>query len=97
MLTNEVVKCLDVHLCITDNVGGDILTAIRVVKRANRHIPDAWIFTYYALNLLQLDAETTYLDLSVLPAYKLQVAVRQVAHYVTRSVASAPPFYLHEC
>ena len=86
MLPNEVVKCLDVHLCIADNVGSDIFTAIRIVKRAYRHIPYARIFAYYALHLLQLDAESAYLDQSVLPAHKLQVAVGQVAHHVTGAI-----------
>ena len=90
LLKYEPVEGLDVYLMVAHHVGSYELASACIVKRLHGNVFNAWKLTYNTLHLLQFDAESAYLHLSVFPAHKLYVAVRQVAHHVARSVAPAP-------
>ena len=83
---DEVVERLDVNLLRTDDIGSYVLASVGVVECLHGGILDAWELTYDSLDLLEFDAETTHLDLSVATTHKLYVAVRKVAHDVACAV-----------
>ena len=83
LVEDEGVECLDVYLLIADDIRSNELAAIFMVEGLHGSILDAWEFADDSLYLFQLDTEATNLYLSVLTAYKLDVAVRQVAYDVT--------------
>src|SRR5262249_49735375 len=57
-----------------------------IVSRQNDDIAHRWMLAQDRFNLAQLDPETPDLDLMVEPAQKLDVAIRQIAGQVARSV-----------
>ena len=88
LLEDEVVQGLDVYLLVADDVGGnELATALALhIEGLDRGVLDAGELTDDGLDLFQLDAEATNLHLSVTTAYELQVARRQVAHDVARTI-----------
>ena len=85
-LFDEGIQGLNIHLFVADDIRCDILASIGVVEGLNRSIFDAREVADNGLHLFEFDAETANLDLSVTTADELDVAVRQVAHDVTRAV-----------
>ena len=83
---DEVVQRLDVNGFIGNDVGSDELAAVGFVEGLHRHVLDAGELADYAFHFLQLDAEATDFHLTVLATYKLNVARRQVAHDVARTI-----------
>ena len=86
LLADEGVEFLDVDLLVADDVGGDVLAAVLILKGLHGGILDARVLADDSLHLFQLDAEATDLHLAVLTADKLDVAVGEVAHNVSRAI-----------
>ena len=92
LVEDKLIEGFDVDLLITDDVGSNKLTAAVLVKGLHSGVLDAGELTDDGLHLLQFDAETAYLHLSVLAPYKLDIAVGQVAHDVARAIDTTIPF-----
>ena len=88
-LADERIECLYVNRFVAHDIRSDILTAVRVVKRLHRSILDALKLTDNRLYLLELNAESADLNLSVPTTDKLDISVRQVTHYIARAVATS--------
>ncbi len=93
LIQDEVVQCLDINGLVTHDVGCNEFAAALLVKCLNRGILDAGELADDTLDLLELDAETAYLDLAVTASHKLDVTRWQVAHDIARAVDAA--IFLH--
>ena len=91
---DEGMERLDINLFVANDVGGDKLASVWIVKGLNGSVFDARVFAYDGLYFLQFDAEAANLDLSVFAAHELDVAVLAVAHNVAGTIdAFAVPFH----
>ena len=95
LVHNEVVQCFDVYLLVADDIGCDKLASTFLVEGLHRSILDARELTNDSLHFGQLDTETANLHLTVTATHELDVAVRQITHYITCPVA-ATKWRLHE-
>ena len=86
LIHDEVVEGFNIDGLVADDIGSDKLASTFLVKGLNRGIFNAWELSYNTLYLLQLDAETAYLDLSVAASHKLDIASGQIAHDVAGAV-----------
>ena len=86
LLHDEVVQCLDVNGFISNNIGCDELAAALLVEGLHGGVLDTWELADDTLDLFELDAESTNLDLSVLASHELDVAIREIAHDVAGAV-----------
>ena len=82
LLEDEVIKSLNIHLLVADDIGSNKLSSAIFVECLHRSILDAWKLANDNLYLFEFDAEATNLHLTVLSAHKLNVAIRQIAHDV---------------
>ena len=89
LLTDESVQFLDVHLLVADNISGDELSTILIVKGLHGCILDAGELSNHGLHFLQLDAETTYLHLTVFTSHELDVAIGEITHDVAGAIHTA--------
>ena len=88
LFQDKVVEGIYVNLLITDDVGRDELTAVRIIESLHRGILDARELADNGLHFLQLDAETTDLHLAIPAANKLDVAVGQIAHNIACTIGT---------
>ena len=86
LFANESVEGLDVHLLVTDDVGGDELSTILIIKSLHSSILDAWELANHGLHFLEFDTETTNLYLTVFTSHKLDVAVGEVTHNIAGAI-----------
>ena len=86
LLTDESIQLLDVHLLVADNVGGNELATILVIKGLHGSILDARELTNNSFHFLQLNAEATNLHLTIFTSHKLDVAIREVTHNVAGAI-----------
>ena len=86
LIENELIESVYVYLLVTDNVGSNKLTSTFLIKGLYGGILDTGELPDDTLHLFQLDAETTYLHLSVTATHKLDIARRKVTHYVARAI-----------
>ena len=96
MIEDEVVQYLYVHLLVAHHVGRDEFAATFVIESLHRGIFNSWEFPNHGLHLLQLDAETPNLHLTVATADELDVAVGQVTHDVARTIDRSPFRFVRE-
>ena len=95
---DEIIECLDVNLFVCHDVCGNVFSASRIVECLNCGILDAVELSDDSLDLLQLDAETAYLDLTVLASNEFDVAVFAITHDVTGTIdAFAVPIHKSRC
>ena len=87
-ITDKGIECLDIDLGVADDISGDELTAVGIVKGLHSSVLDTRVLTNDRLDLFEFDTETANLDLAVLPSHKLDVSVCEVANDVTCSVAA---------
>ena len=87
LVENEIVKCLNVNLLVSHDVGcNELAIATLLVKSLHGSVLNARELTDDGLHLFQFDAEATNLHLSVAASNKLDVAIGQVADDVTGAV-----------
>ena len=90
------VEGLYVNLLVADHVSGYVLASVGVVKRLHGSILDARKLANDGFHLFEFDTETADLDLSVAPAFKLDVSVFAVTDYISGLVA-AQTVPVNEC
>ena len=79
---------MDINLLVAHDIGGDILTSVGIIEGLYGCILDARELTNDSFYLLEFDAESADLDLSVSTADKLDVSIRQVAYDIACAVCS---------
>ena len=80
LIHDEGIECLDIDLLIADDIGCNELTATRVIEGLHRCIFDTLELANDGFHLFELDTETADLDLSVLAADELDLAVKTIAY-----------------
>ena len=83
---NEGVERLDINQLVAHYVSHDILASAGVVESLHGGILDVRKLSDNTLNLFELDAETTYLDLSVATTYELDVAILTTTHDIASAI-----------
>ena len=86
LVHDEAVQRLDIHLLVAHDIGRNELAAAFLVKGLYRSILDARELADDALDFLQLDAESAYLDLTVTASHKLDVTRGQETNDVARAI-----------
>ena len=86
LIHDKIVQCLDIDLLIANDVCGYEFAASIFVKCLYSRILYARILADDTLDLLQLDAEATNLDLAIAASNKLDVTRREVAHNISCAV-----------
>ena len=88
LVEDELVEGLDIDLLVADDVGGNELASAIFIECLDRSVLDSRELTDDAFHLLEFDAETANLHLSVATAHKLDVAIGQEANDVTRAIGA---------
>ena len=86
LLADEGVEFLDVHLLVADDICGNVLATVLIVKGLHGDILDTWELANHGLHFFQLDTEATDFHLTVLATHKLNVAIGKVTHDVTGAI-----------
>ena len=86
LVENKLIEGFNINFLVTDDVSGNELSTALFVKGLYGGILDTGEFTDDSLYLLQFDAETANLHLSVTSANELYVAAGEVTHDVTRAI-----------
>ena len=86
LIHDEGIERLDIDLLIADDICGDELTTTRIVKGLDGRILDAFELTNDSFDFFELDTETADLDLSILAADELDLAVMAVTHDIAGAI-----------
>src|SRR6185295_11100791 len=86
-MTAQVVHC---QLLLTSR--NYVSDKSRIVTRNHHALTDVCVLRQHRFNLTQLDAESTYLYLSIDPAQVLEISIHQVSPAITRAIQTFPLF-----
>ena len=85
-LRNKIVQGVNINFGIADNVGNNIFSARRFIKRNNRSIFYAVKLSDNVFNFGKFDAKAAYLNLKINSSVKFQIAVVIVFGKVARVI-----------
>ena len=89
---NKIPEFLDSNGIFRHQVGGDGFSSRRRIIGCNRNILNAWKSADHSLHLRQFNPKSPDLHLSVSPAHKLNISVRQKPHIISGVVNTLIPF-----
>lgn len=90
-LSDKGVQRVHIDRAVGCDLGGNVFSSGRIVKGGNNGIPYPWEPADDFLHLSQLNAKAPHFDLPVMSADKLNIAVRQEAHYVPGMINPSIP------
>ena len=86
LFQNKPIQGFNIYLFITDDIGGNELTSSFLIKCLDSRILDARKLTDNTFHFFQFDTETTDFHLTIPTPYELNIAGRQVADYIARTI-----------